>query len=82
MAYRPDAINGIVLDRRRYLAPLQWGPVVGGRNVFQGEIERAYREVGMEVDHIDDYTIHHSMGGEIHCGTNAVRMVAEPWWRK
>ncbi|WP_169813914.1 protein-arginine deiminase family protein [Actinomadura kijaniata] len=82
VAYLPDAVNGIVLDRRRYLAPRQWGPVVGGRDVFQDAIERAYRKVGMEVDHIDDYTTHHSMGGEIHCGTNAVRTVTKPWWRK
>jgi protein-arginine deiminase len=81
-AYLPGAVNGIVVDRTHYLAPKQWGPVVNGRDVFADAVERAYRKVGMQVGHIDDYTTHHTGGGEIHCGSNAVRAVTKPWWTK
>jgi protein-arginine deiminase len=81
-AYVPGAVNGIVVDRKHYLAPRQWGPVVDSRDVLQDAVERAYRTAGMELGHIDDYTTHHVMGGEIHCGTNAVRAVTKPWWTK
>lgn len=81
-AYVPGAVNGIVVDRKHYLAPRQWGPVADGRDVLQDAVERAYRTAGMEVGHIDDYTSHHIGGGEIHCGTNAVRAVTTPWWAK
>lgn len=81
-AYLPGAVNGIVVDRTHHLAPKQWGPVVNGRDVFADAVERAYRKVGMQVGHIDDYTSHHTGGGEIHCGSNAVRAVTKPWWTK
>lgn len=81
-AFIPGAINGIVLDHSHYLSPRQWGPVVNGRDVFADGVEHAYRAVGMQVDHIDDYTTHHMMGGEIHCGSNAVRDVTKRWWER
>ncbi len=35
----------------------------------------------MTVTFIDDYRTHHVFGGEIHCGTNAVRTIDDEWWR-
>jgi protein-arginine deiminase len=81
-AYLPGAVNGIVVDRTHYLAPKQWGPVVNGRDVFADAVEHAYHKVGMQAGHIDDYNSHHTGGGEIHCGSNAVRAVTKPWWTK
>ncbi|KAK3900329.1 hypothetical protein C8A05DRAFT_17347, partial [Staphylotrichum tortipilum] len=78
----PQAINRLVLgEGRKYLALRQWGPVVGGRDVFVEKVEEVYGAVGMGVVWVDDYMSHHVRGGEVHCGTNALREVGHRgWW--
>ncbi|KAH6651263.1 hypothetical protein F5144DRAFT_589523 [Chaetomium tenue] len=77
----PQAINGLVVGGRsgKYVAPRQWGPVVGGKDVFGEAVEEVYGRVGMEVVWVDDYMSHHVRGGEVHCGTNALREMGG-WW--
>ncbi|MFE1444134.1 protein-arginine deiminase domain-containing protein [Streptomyces sp. NPDC058739] len=79
-AYVPGAVNGILLARDRYLAPRQWGPVVGGKDIFTTAVTAAYRKAGIKVSYIDDWYTYHLGMGEVHCGTNTLRDTSAPWW--
>jgi protein-arginine deiminase len=79
-AYVPGAVNGILLSRDRYLAPRQWGPVVGGKDIFTAAVSKAYNSAGMKVSYIDDWYTYHLGMGEVHCGTNTLRDTSAPWW--
>lgn len=81
VAMLPSAVNGVVLGQGRVLAATQYGPKVGGRDLFADAVSAAYRKAGVNVSWIDT-TIYHVRGGEIHCGTNVVRIPATPWWNR
>ncbi|MGW5616435.1 protein-arginine deiminase domain-containing protein [Streptomyces sp. NPDC003877] len=81
-AYVPGAVNGVLLTRDRYLAPRQWGPVIGGKDVFTEAVTAAYRRVGMKVSYIDDWYTYHLGMGEVHCGTNTLRDATAAWWQR
>ncbi|MEX3102186.1 MULTISPECIES: protein-arginine deiminase domain-containing protein [unclassified Streptomyces] len=81
-AYVPGAVNGVVLSRTRYLAPRQWGPVIGGKDIFTEAVTAAYRGAGMTVSYIDDYYTYHLGMGEVHCGTNTLRDISAAWWAR
>ncbi|MEU0397919.1 protein-arginine deiminase domain-containing protein [Streptomyces sp. NPDC006208] len=80
-AYVPGAVNGIVLGDNRYLAPRQWGPVIGGKDIFTSAVNAAYSGAGMKVSYLDDWYTYHLGAGEVHCGTNTLRDASAPWWR-
>ncbi|NUK02593.1 hypothetical protein HRW23_20750 [Streptomyces lunaelactis] len=80
-AYVPGAVNGIVLGRDRYLAPRQWGPVIGGKDIFTTAVNTAYTGAGMKVSYLDDWYTYHLGQGEVHCGTNTLRDASAPWWK-
>jgi len=79
-AYIPGAVNGVVLSPTRYLAAKQWGPVIGGKDLFGDAVADVYRKAGFEVDYLDDW-MYHLGSGEVHCGTNTLRDATKPWWR-
>ncbi|MEV6400737.1 protein-arginine deiminase domain-containing protein [Streptomyces sp. NPDC051907] len=81
-AYVPGAVNGVVLGRDRYLAPKQWGPVIGGKDVFTAAVNAAYTRAGMKVSYLDDWYTYHLGQGEVHCGTNTLRDASGAWWKK
>ncbi len=81
-AYVPGAVNGILLSRDRYLAPRQWGPVIGGKDIFTQAVTAAYTRAGMKVSYIDDWYTYHLGMGEIHCGTNTLRDASAAWWKQ
>ncbi|MFE6134163.1 protein-arginine deiminase domain-containing protein [Streptomyces sp. NPDC056437] len=80
-AYVPGAVNGILLGRDRYLAPKQWGPVIGGKDIFTAAVTAAYTQAGMKVSYIDDWYTYHLGAGEVHCGTNTLRDASAAWWK-
>lgn len=81
IAAYPAAINGLLLDRRSYIAPRQWGPLIDGRDVLQAAVDAAYARAGITVRYVDDWRSHHVIGGEVHCGTNTTRRGRAVWWR-
>ncbi|KAB1140573.1 hypothetical protein F7R91_35405 [Streptomyces luteolifulvus] len=81
-AYIPGAVNGVVLGKDRYLAPKQWGPVIGGKDIFTEAVNSVYRSAGMRISYIDDYETYHLGMGEVHCGTNTLRDISSPWWKR
>ncbi|KAF0647750.1 protein-arginine deiminase domain-containing protein [Streptomyces fradiae] len=81
-AYVPGAVNGVPLGGDRYLAPRQWGPVIGGEDVFTAAVTAAYTRAGLKVSYIDDWSTYHLGMGEVHCGTNTLRDASAAWWQR
>ncbi|MER6917229.1 protein-arginine deiminase domain-containing protein [Streptomyces sp. NPDC000594] len=81
LAYIPGAVNGVVLSDKDYLSAKQWGPVIGGVDVFGEAVSAAYARAGMRTVYLDDYNSYHFGGGEVHCGTNTLRDTSARWWR-
>ncbi|MFM9588622.1 protein-arginine deiminase domain-containing protein [Streptomyces scabiei] len=81
-AYVPGAVNGVLLGRDRYLAPRQWGPVIGGKDIFTEAVTAVYTRAGLKVSYIDDWYTYHLGQGEVHCGTNTLRDVSAAWWAR
>lgn len=79
-AYIPGAVNGIMLTHDRYLAPRQWGPVIGGQDIFTKAVTAAYTRAGLKVSYVDGWFYHVGMG-EVHCGTNTLRDASAAWWK-
>ncbi|MEU4493363.1 protein-arginine deiminase domain-containing protein [Streptomyces sp. NPDC023998] len=80
-AYVPGGVNGILLGRNRYLAPRQWGPVIGGKDIFTSAVTAAYMQAGLKVSYLDDWHTYHLGMGEVHCGTNTLRDTSAAWWK-
>lgn len=78
-SYLPNAINGVLLSEEKVVVPKQWGPLVGGKDIFEEEVRRVYGGVGIDVGFVDDWTTHHGGGGDVHCGTNTWREAGR-WW--
>lgn len=53
--------------------------MVEGVDIWADAVEKEYVRVGMGVAWVDDYMSHHVRGGEVHCGTNALRETGG-WW--
>ena len=79
----PSVVNSQHLGGGLLLAPHQHGPVIGGRDVFEAEVERLLAPHGVRVRWIEEYQHAHSGGGEVHCTTNVFRAVPPQvarWW--
>jgi len=72
-AETPNLINGLVANDRHYLAPRPYGPLLGGRDVFEAAATQALAGIGYRVTYLDDLTSAHVSEGEIHCSTNTFR---------
>ncbi|KAF5856143.1 hypothetical protein ETB97_007826 [Aspergillus alliaceus] len=81
-ALYPGVINGLVLSDSQYLSPNPWGPVISGVDIMVEASNAVYGRIGYQVTYIDNWYSHHRDGGEVHCGTNSIRTVSEPWWRE
>ncbi|WP_033291522.1 protein-arginine deiminase domain-containing protein [Amycolatopsis jejuensis] len=79
VAYVPNAVNGVVLNSQHYLSARQWGPMIGGKDIFTEAVNTAYGKAGFTVHDVDDWDSHHTRGGEVHCGTNTFREQTS-WW--
>lgn len=81
IGYFPASVNGLFVSRTGYIAPRQWGPLIDGVDIMDAGVKAAYARNGINVLFVDDWNSHHQIGGEIHCGTNAIRQIGAPWWK-
>lgn len=81
LAFYPGAVNGLIVDRTNYVAPKAWGPLKDGKDILQEAVNAAYASVGITARPIDDWDSHHRIGGEVHCGSNAIRTISKDWWQ-
>ncbi|MDT0343649.1 protein-arginine deiminase family protein [Streptomyces litchfieldiae] len=83
----PAVANGVATGTRTFLAPVPHAPAdATGEDVFQRAAEEALAAVGVRVAWVEEWDYAHAVGtvgGEIHCVTNALRdlSAARPWWR-
>ncbi|MDO5728766.1 MAG: protein-arginine deiminase family protein [Actinomycetaceae bacterium] len=69
----PNPINGVVMKNREFIAPKTWGPVIDGTDVFEQAVTNAFAKAGMTTTYVNTYEVLYVHGGEVHCGTNALR---------
>jgi protein-arginine deiminase len=80
MAVIPNMVNSLVVGRH-VLAPDPLGPTSEGEDAFRAAMERPLRALRLGVHFANVWDYYHAIGGEVHCGTNAVRRSAHPeWW--
>jgi protein-arginine deiminase len=81
MAVIPNSINSLIINGHA-VVPDPLGPQVDGEDAFARAIRTALSKCGIQVHFVDVWDTFHWLGGEIHCGTNAVRRISNPlWWK-
>ncbi|KAL7942614.1 hypothetical protein V8C42DRAFT_354738 [Trichoderma barbatum] len=80
VALYPGVLNGVVLSDSQYLSPNPWGPIIDGVDIMAQATDNVYGKSGLDVIYIDDWYSHHEGGGEVHCGTNTIRIPGHGWW--
>jgi protein-arginine deiminase len=79
----PATVNGVPLRPGEFAAPRPHGPIVGGHDAFEAEIERQFAKHGVRLRWIEDWYYAHIVLGEVHCTSNVLRdpNASTPWWR-
>ena len=55
--------------------------MVGGKDLFQTDLETKLKAEGLTPLDIDDWDTYHIRAGEVHCGTNTLRTPTfSDWW--
>lgn len=82
VAYQPGTVNGVVLSDTHYVAPEPHGPVIGGVDIFKKQLDDELAQNGITVHYVENWDLYHRLLGEVHCGTNALRVVptGASWW--
>jgi len=68
----PNPVNSLICNGH-VIAPDPAGPRVNGHDVFQEAIRGTLQSLGVHVHFVDVWDVFHCRGGEVHCGTNAIR---------
>jgi protein-arginine deiminase len=81
-AYQPGTANGAVLGDGHYAAPRPHGPLIGGEDLFERQLTDAFAAHGIKVHFVENWDLFHRLGGEVHCGSNARRVLPADikWW--
>jgi protein-arginine deiminase len=75
-----DTVNMLVVNKH-CIPPKPFGPVVGGKDLFEEELKNALTPLGLTVNFLDDWYEYHVNMGEVHCGTNTLRkQPSAKWW--
>jgi protein-arginine deiminase len=82
VAHIPGTVNGIAMSDKVFFAPDPHGPVIDGKDIFKAAFEASMTTWGITVYWVEDWSLFHALDGEIHCATNADRVVGpgETWW--
>jgi len=82
VAYNPGTVNGIYMSDKVFAAPDPHGPVINGSDIFKAQLKSVLTPYGVDVYWIENWDLYHRLLGEVHCGTNATRVVPANagWW--
>lgn len=73
-------VNMLVINKH-CIIPKPFGPVVGGQDLYEKEMDSKLKPLGLTVSYLDDWEDYHVNLGEVHCGTNTLRkFTAAKWW--
>lgn len=91
-AYNPGSINMMVLPSANgttyFAIPDPEGPDVGGVDQFQADITAKIQGLTnggnpFSIAYVDVFFSYHDLLGELHCGSNSVRVPpSDDWWNK
>jgi protein-arginine deiminase len=81
LALSPGVVNLLTLNGHA-LVPRPYGPVVDGEDLFSRVPRERLEALGLTVTFVDIWDLYHANWGEVHCGTNVDRTLAEDvaWW--
>jgi protein-arginine deiminase len=73
-------VNMLVINKN-CIVPDPFGPIVGGKDVFKEDLRGKLKALGLTVNFLDDWYEYHVLQGEVHCGTNTLRIpTSAKWW--
>lgn len=79
-ALTANMVNMLVINKH-CIFPKPFGPVVNGIDLFQADLEEKLKAQGLNPHPIDDWYEYHVKSGEVHCGTNTLRVpTSAKWW--
>ncbi|MBC8101269.1 MAG: hypothetical protein H7Z41_01595 [Cytophagales bacterium] len=81
LAVIPSGVNSLVVGTHVFI-PDPVGPVADGEDIFRRATRQALAPLGLTLHFMDIWEPYHVRSGEIHCGTNAIRRLANPFWWK
>jgi len=73
-ALTTNMVNSLLVGKT-FIVPDPHGPLVGGTDVLLQAVKDRLEPLGCKVVAIDNFYPYHRYGGEVHCGTNAIRRV-------
>jgi protein-arginine deiminase len=71
-----NMVNGLLVGND-YIVPDPRGPLVNGKDVLLQAVKDRLEPLGCRVFPLDCFDAYHRWGGEIHCGTNATRLIKQ-----
>lgn len=75
-----NMVNMLVINKHCIISK-PWGPVLGGKDLFEANMRSKLELFGLTVNFLDDWDEYHTGLGEIHCGTNTIRgPTMSKWW--
>jgi protein-arginine deiminase len=79
-ALTAGVVNMLVLNKH-CIVPKPFGPVVGGKDLFEEDVRAKLEPLGLTVNFLDDWFEYHVLSGEVHCSSNTLRAPkAASWW--
>jgi len=81
-AYQPGTANSTVLADGHFAAPETHGPIIDGKDIFKQQLIDLFAAHNITVHFVENWHLYHALGGEVHCGTNALRAIPTnvKWW--
>jgi protein-arginine deiminase len=63
------------------IVPKPFGPVVGGKDLFEEDLKSSLSSLPVTVSFLDDWDEYHVKLGEVHCSSNTLRTPTRAkWW--
>ncbi len=81
VAYQPATVNLLQVNGHLLMAE-PFGPDVNGVDPFKYDLDARLGPLGLTTHYVDDWDTYHRNNGDVHCGTNTVRVIpdGERWW--
>ncbi len=81
VAYQVGTVNLFSLSPSVVAVPDPHGPIIDGQDLFKAQLEAALAPYQVTVKWVENWNLYHRLGGEVHCGTNALRSTpSQKWW--
>ncbi len=81
VAYNPGTVNLFLINGSNVASAQPHGPIINGQDIFKQQMQTALSTYGYIVRWTEEWYLYHINLGEVHCGSNATRVIpAAKWW--